>query len=181
MRLLDHGIALVPHHDGAAVDAFDHLAGSRRDMLQAHLLFDLLAGSAEFALLENDQQIAAEADSLPLLICQPLLDEPRLALGKALPDVHPEPTCQLLRLIAGHLAVEPCRAVMVRELFERPDGEHLNADRQVSAFLPFVAFSICQLILADHPTAIGLSIGCANQPPHRLKTANMHLRAALGH
>ena len=62
MRLLDHGIALVADHDGPAINALDHLAGSRRDMPQARLLFDLLAGPAEFALLEDDKQIAAEAN-----------------------------------------------------------------------------------------------------------------------
>lgn len=159
MRLLDHGIALVPDHDSTAVDALDHLAGSRRDMPQARLLFDLLAGPAELALLEDDQQVAAEADSLPLLFCQPLFDEPRLALGQTLPDVRPEPAGKLLRLIAGDLAVQPCRAVMGSELFEWPDGQRLDADRQASALLPFIAFGICQMVLADDPTAVGLSFG----------------------
>jgi len=126
-------------------------------MLQARLLFNLLAGPAEFALLEDDKQVAAEADSLPLLFCQPLLDEPCLALGKAFPDVRPEPIGKLLRLIAGDLAVQPCGAVMVRELFERPDRQGLDADRQATALLPFVAFRVCQMVLANAPTAIGLS------------------------
>ena len=91
MRLLDHGIALVPDHDGAAVDALDHFAAPMRDMLQARLLFDLLAGPAEFALLEDDKQVAAEADSLSLLFCQPLLHEPCLPLDKALPNIRPDP------------------------------------------------------------------------------------------
>ena len=129
MRLLDHGIALVSDHDGPAVDALDHLASSRRDMPQPSFLFNLLAGPAELALLENHKQVAAKADSLPLLLYQPLLDEPCLALGEALPDVRSESTGKLLGLVAGDLTVQPCYAVMVRELFERLDGQRLDTDR----------------------------------------------------
>ncbi|GLV24515.1 hypothetical protein TomTYG45_09560 [Sphingobium sp. TomTYG45] len=60
-------------------------------MSQPGFLFDLLAGSAELALLEDDKQITAEADSLSLLFCQPLLHEPCLPLDKALPNIRPDP------------------------------------------------------------------------------------------
>src|SRR3546814_20036604 len=89
-------------------------------MPQPGLLLDLLTGPVELTLLKDAEQIATGADALPLLLRQSLLDEPCLALGKALPHIRTKPTREALWPIAGHLAVQPCRAIMVGKLFERP-------------------------------------------------------------
>ncbi|GLV21820.1 hypothetical protein TomMM35A_16760 [Sphingobium sp. TomMM35A] len=60
-------------------------------MPQPGFLFDLLASPAEFALLENYKQVAAEADSLSLLFYQPLFDAPCLALDRPFLTSAPNP------------------------------------------------------------------------------------------
>ncbi|GLV24514.1 hypothetical protein TomTYG45_09550 [Sphingobium sp. TomTYG45] len=84
-------------------------------------------------------------------------------------------------MIAGHLAVEPRRALMSGELFEWPDRQGLDANRQASALLPFIAFGVSQMVLADDPTAVSLAVGRTNQTPHGLEPTDMHLCCALGY
>ena len=55
----------------------------------------------------------------------------------------------------------------------------LDADRQAPALFPFKAFGVSQMILADDPTAISLTIGYADQPPHGLEPTDVHLCCAL--
>src|SRR3546814_18105396 len=86
---------------------------------QSRFLLELLTGPVELTLLKDEGQSATGADALPLLLRQSLLDEPCLALGKALPHIRTKPTREALWPIAGHLAVQPCRALMVGKLFER--------------------------------------------------------------
>src|SRR3546814_11862742 len=102
-------------------------------MPQPGLLLDLLTGPVELTLLKDAEQIATGADALPLLLRQSLLDEPCLALGKALPHIRTKPTREALWPIAGHLAVQPCRAIMVGKLFERPDRQPLDPDRHAQS------------------------------------------------